>query len=372
MCPGSIHWLGYIYNGKFYFDVTLSMGSRSSARCCQMVTSAVVFIYTNKGFFAINYLDDLGSAELTHKAEEAFEELRQLLVQIGLKEAVEKTVPPCTVMVFLGIEVNSITLTLSIPLDKWNEIQGLLKTWIGKKSTNLKEVQQLAGLLNFACCCVKSGRVYLARILNFLRSLPKKGSRKIPVSVLHDVQWWIDFAPKFNSTSLLTYNWWSRVDTDITTDSCLTGAGAFNKITGEFFHWKFPEILLELSLDINQLECLTVVLALKLWGASLNRKRMQVHCDNQVSVEWINSGTSRNTVIQACLRKLHVQLALNSCELRAVFLTRKKNGISDELSCWHLNDKFHAQFYQLTSHFVCKKECVIEDEMWRFVLDSRL
>ena len=63
-CPSSINWLGYIYNGKFYFDCTLSMGSRYSARCCQRVTSAVVYIFKTKyGHFAINYLDDLGGAE---------------------------------------------------------------------------------------------------------------------------------------------------------------------------------------------------------------------------------------------------------------------------------------------------------------------
>ena len=187
MCPGSIHWLGYVYNGQFYLDVTLSMGSRSSARCCQMVTSAVVFIYTKWGFFAVNYLDDLGAAEAAEKAERAFQQLCDLLAQFGPREAWEKTVLPSTLMVFLGIEVNSITLTLSIPADKWKEIQKLLSKWISKESATLKEVQQLAGSLNFTCRCVKSGRIYLSRILNFLRIIPKKGRRAVPESVKNDV-----------------------------------------------------------------------------------------------------------------------------------------------------------------------------------------
>ena len=68
------------------------MGSRSSAPCCQRVTSAVVFIFKTKyGQFAINYLDDLGAAAHSEGAEEAFKQLREILVNFGLQEACEKT-----------------------------------------------------------------------------------------------------------------------------------------------------------------------------------------------------------------------------------------------------------------------------------------
>ena len=70
------------------------MGSHSSAKCCQRVTSAIVFIHEKQGYFVINYLDDLGSAEHADVAEEAFNHLRFILTQAGLKEALHKTGPP--------------------------------------------------------------------------------------------------------------------------------------------------------------------------------------------------------------------------------------------------------------------------------------
>ena len=94
ICPKDINLLGYDYKGKFYFDCTLCMGSRSSTRCCQQVTDTVVFVFTEMGFFAINYLDDLGSAELEDDADEAFAQLQQLLLNFGLKEAFEKSCAP--------------------------------------------------------------------------------------------------------------------------------------------------------------------------------------------------------------------------------------------------------------------------------------
>ena len=85
--------------------------------------------------------------------------------------------PPCMVMVFLGIQVDTIKLILSILPDKWLEIVELVQRWLVKKSASLKEVQQLAGALNFACRCVKSGRIYLSRILNFLREFKNNKNR---------------------------------------------------------------------------------------------------------------------------------------------------------------------------------------------------
>ena len=166
-------------------------------------------------------------------------------------------------MIFLGIEVNTILLTLRIPDKKWAEIQELLHSWIGKKKANLKEVQVLAGSLNFACKCIHSGRVYLSRILNFLRILPKFAKRNIPPQVLLDINWWIEFATKFNGTALMMKNMYSLPDRVISSDSCLTGGGVYSN--GEFAHWQFPDEITELNCDINQLECLMLVIAVKIW-----------------------------------------------------------------------------------------------------------
>ena len=49
MSPESIHLLGYWFEELLYFDVTLSIGSRSAAYCCQRTTYAVTHIYGKHG-----------------------------------------------------------------------------------------------------------------------------------------------------------------------------------------------------------------------------------------------------------------------------------------------------------------------------------
>ena len=94
-------------------------------------------------------------------------------------------------MVFLGIEVNVLLSMLSIPQEKLSEIMDVLDLWQDKQIATLKEVQKLAGLLNFACRCVRSGRVYLSRILNFLRyvNTVQNKTAKIPKDTLLDIKW---------------------------------------------------------------------------------------------------------------------------------------------------------------------------------------
>ena len=46
---------------------------------------------------------------------------------------------------------------LSIPQSKLKEIIEVLDSWFDKETASLKELQQLAGLLNFACRGIRSG-----------------------------------------------------------------------------------------------------------------------------------------------------------------------------------------------------------------------
>ena len=109
-------------------------------------------------------------------------------------------------MIFLGIQVDTIKLTLTIPPEKWEEIIQLVSRWMHKKVASIREVQQLAGSLNFACRCVKSGRVYLSRILNFLRLFGSLNKTTLPVTdcVRADIKWWVELVSFHNGISLMT------------------------------------------------------------------------------------------------------------------------------------------------------------------------
>ena len=369
--PGEIPILGFFLDGNFYFDSTLSMGGRNSARSCQRITSAVVFIFSKHGFFAVNYLDDLGSAETEERAQQAFEKLRDIIRLFGLKEAVDKAASPSTLMVFLGLLINSIDLTITIPPRKLEEILQEVRKWRNKTTASLKEVQILAGQLNFACKCVRSGRVYLSRILNFLREFNNSKSkiREVSDELKQDIAWWDSFASKFNGVSMMLENEWSKPDKLMASDSCLTGGGAY--FLGRYFHWKFPEQIVSKKFSINVLELMVLVVTVKKWAKHLVSKKVVFKCDNLNTVRWINSGASRVIEAQSLIRHLHEIMGLFSFDLRTEFIEGQSNRLPDLLSRYHLNGEYKRLFRTNAVEHELEQE-FIEESDWSFLIDIGL
>ena len=171
-------------------------------------------------------------------------------------------------MIFLGILMNSKTCTLEIDPSKLQELKDILGRWQGKKMATLKEIQQLIGKLNFATTMVQAGRLFYSRILEFFRSMPSKGKRRISAEVIKDINWWINFMVEFDGKTMMLPSSFTRPDTVWSLDSCLTGCGGWSE--GEYFHFQFPKwITSQRDVHINELECFALTLCLKLWGSKI-------------------------------------------------------------------------------------------------------
>ena len=63
---------------------------------------------------------------------------------------------------------------------------------------------------------------------------------------------------------MMSRNEWSEPDGTMASDSCLTGGGAHTH--NQFLHFEFLPFVLKLCKHINQLECVTLVVALVKWA----------------------------------------------------------------------------------------------------------
>ena len=210
---------------------------------------------------------------------------------IGLVESAEKAGAPSTKMVFLGIELDTVAQTLEITSDRMSEIREILLEWEHKTVASKKEVQSLIGKLQFAGTCVRPGRIFISRMLNFLREMPDRGKIKVPLDFLKDARWWRIYIARYNGISMMPLANWSAPDCVFSCDACLSGCGGWSG--QEYFHASFPRCILEQNLHINALELLTIVICIKVWGDSWTSKRILVYCDNEASVTVLNSGKRR-------------------------------------------------------------------------------
>jgi hypothetical protein len=160
----------------------LSMGLRSSAHICQRLKNSLAYMYRNLGFDIVNYLDDFAGVEIKQGIDRAFFKLKSLLSACGIEESEHKAYAPSTRMEFLGIVCDSVfKLRLEISDNRILEITNLIIKWNKKTKATKREIQSLVGKLNFIGCCVKPGRIFISRILNWLRDIyDEKGTVLIP------------------------------------------------------------------------------------------------------------------------------------------------------------------------------------------------
>ena len=122
------------------------------------------------GFCVCNYLDDFCGVEKKEVVNFAFMLLRELFIRSGIDEALEKACAPSEIMFFFGVFLfNSHTMTMEITKERLKEIKLLVSSWLDRDRASLKEIQQLLGKLNFVGACVRSSRIFVNRILNWLR-----------------------------------------------------------------------------------------------------------------------------------------------------------------------------------------------------------
>ena len=328
---GEASLLGYSFNGKVYFDKVLSMGCRSSAYICQRITSCIKYICGILDISIENYLDDLAGAETPEKAWHAYEELQQVLKFSGIKESVNKCLDPSTEMPFLGVLFNTVDMTLKVTPDRLVEILTLVQEWLVKDQATLKQLQSLLGKLNFVAHCVKPARIFICRLLNWLRSIHETiEPQPISYETKKDLLWWSKFLPLYNGVSMMDLHEWGQPDAVLASDACLEGCGSW--FNGKFFHTTFPQFIVDMKLHINALELITIVVAVKLWGAFLKGTKLVVNTDSSVSCQVLNSGFSRDHFLQSCLREICFYAALHEFQIKANFIQGVSNSTGWERS----------------------------------------
>ena len=291
--------LGYSWHDQLYFDVRLPMGLCSAAMACQRVTNTVCFMLSKSGCAVLSYLDDFMGISAPSTAFEHYRLCGSLLDALGLQESSHKACPPSTQMTCLGVLFDTVALTMSVTPNRLTQLQDeFLPMWLTKKSATKTELQSLIGKLSFVSKCVRSGRLFLTRILDTLRSL-RCNHHCIKLTAEFHIRWWLCFSSVYNGVSLFPTQLWSAPDSVFSTDSCLTGCGGMS--AEQYFHVVFLQDVLLRFLAIHHLEALAIVVALRLWGHHWHGSRIVVHCDNLSVVSSMNSGHVFDKLLATCL-----------------------------------------------------------------------
>ena len=156
--------LGIQWQNETFVDTALPFGLRSSPQNFSAFADALAWILHSRGVaWQLHYLDDfLFMGPPTDKScTKALEVALDMCRELGVPAAAHKTEGPATQLRFLGIQVDTLTMTLSLPGDKLTHIMDLVVSWRGKKTASKREMQSLIGHLSHAAMVVLSGHTFL-------------------------------------------------------------------------------------------------------------------------------------------------------------------------------------------------------------------
>ena len=151
-------------HASYMVDTRLPYESSKSPELFNKLTQAVRRMMAIRGYDIIAHLDDfLILAESYERCRKGLNTLLSLLRKLDFDINYSKLAGPAQRLVYLGILLDTLKITLEITPQKINELyKELLEFRACKKLTKL-DIQRLVGRLNWVTQCIYSGRFHMRR-----------------------------------------------------------------------------------------------------------------------------------------------------------------------------------------------------------------
>lgn len=287
-------YLRFLYKDPFSgnlntFEFTaMPYGLSVAPRVFTKIMKEVMTHLRGRGYKSVIFLDDIlcigdNYDECVKNVHETSKLLRCLGFVINYTKS---SLTPSQVCKFLGFMYDTQELSISLPIDKRNNIAQMVDKFTRLPRCTIRELAQLIGVLIAACPAVKYGYLY-TKILErekflALQKFNNNYEAKISPSnvILQDLLWWrSNILTVNNSMRVLSYS------KEIFTDASRTGWGAVCngiKVNGR---WKAAES----EHHINYLELLAAFLGLKSFVKEDDEhSAILLRVDNTTAICYIN------------------------------------------------------------------------------------
>ena len=349
---------------QYFVDNRLCFGVSCAPAIFNRLSNAIVRMMARRGFHSVvNYLDDfliIGNTQA--ECQQGLITLIRLLHSLGFNVSWKKVVSPSQRVTFLGIELDSTTMSLRLPSDKLDHLDTLVTSFSNKVSASKRQLQSLAGSLNFACHVVHGGRTFLRRVIDCIHKLRLPSHRsRLSMQFRADLSWWKTFLVTFNGRSMMLD---FRQPVYFQTDASFHGFGAVcsdDWFAGSWSDCPAPDfrsslfhnqhcshaghtIDPSLRSNINYLELFPILIAVRRWGPRWLNKRICVDTDNTQTMAFINNGTCKNPIAMSWLREIFWISVRYNFHLRSRHLPGKLNQHADRLSRLQFPDDTNELF----------------------------
>ena len=340
ICPDDFKFLGMQHEGFYFVDKTLPFGCSISCAHFEKFSTFLehcIKEHTNTNNW-MHYLDDfLVGDKKRESANVILSKALSLLNSFGVPIAKEKIFGPATIITFLGIEIDTEKMQVRIPQEKivdiLDQIDMFIEKHANKSKFTLRQLQSIIGKLNFACKAIQPGRAFSRRLIDATIGLSKPFHHKrVSDEMVQDLIMWKQFLVSHNGiTMMLPNEWLDNESLNFFTDS--SGSIGFGIIfENAWIAAAWPDNLIIPRTNIAFLELFPIVMAILIWGPSLQNKRIVFNCDNLSVVNMISKQSSKDRHCMAILRQLVLTCLQLNIVIKASHVLGNKNCLADALS----------------------------------------
>lgn len=322
--------LGMQVDSGVFVDLCPSFGCRSSSAACQRTANAITYLMRTAGHTVYAYLDDFaGCAAAEQQAKKAYDTFIRLLEQLGLCLALEKCQAPVQNITWLGYQVDTRSMQVSVPPNKIQEIRVECSAWLKKNRVTKKALQSFIGKILHVAPCIRHARKFTARLLTALRNMHSRNWTTLDSEVKADIRWFCHYAESANGLTLYAD---TTEYVELECDACLTGAGGNS--ASHCYSWVFTPEHRQRYKSIHQLEALNILVALRTLAPhlSLHNKAILINTDNISSSFALTTGKTRDPVLAACAREIWLEGAVRDIEIKIVHKPGNLIPLADALS----------------------------------------
>ncbi len=334
--PNHLRFFRFLWKGTTYQWQVMPFGYRDAPRIFTKMMAVVAREARKRGVRLVVYIDDiLLIAPTALAAQEALAIFLQLLRDFGFTLNIPKSVlTPTQVIEFLGVIVDSRSMTFALPPQKMEKIMNLARAMVRRAASNrpimLIDLQRLIGTFQSVTPCVLPTRLHTNTLIEALRSAESHPQLQayLGASAMADLNWWQQHLPTYNGRPIVP----PPPDYSLDTDASGKGWGAVHFSR----HKKAYECqgYFTTLMSSNTRELTAISLAVQSLTRRMDWKdcSVRVRTDNQTAMSYINRMGGREPHLTRITEEVHKACLTRHIFPTAEYLPGQQNQIADRLS----------------------------------------
>ena len=331
--PSFHKFLRFSWRGRIYEYFCMPFGLAPAPRVFTKLLKVVVAFLRKLGIRLVIYLDDLLFMNQSKEGALAdFKVAVDLLQSLGfLINWPKSSDEPKQVIEYLGLVVDSLLLSFSLPTEKVTSVINLCRKALTAEHVSLRDVASLLGNFNWAIPTVPFAQAHYRSMQQFYIAETRKSRgdlsvlRALTETARADLRWWVANLASVNGRLFFP----KEADLEICSDASFEGWGAVcNGVTS-----RGPWLAGDAARKINERELLAALFAIQSFVGYSSHLSVRIFVDNISAICYINhcGGTRSRALNDAALR------FSSFCEDRhlsveAVYLKGTLNVIADRES----------------------------------------